>query len=644
MSTGTNTIYFADFENPPYSEGKKPKDWYAPSYWYIEGLEGNENGEGHDIDSFFAYVKDINDNAHSRIIIYFHNLRYDGNFLTQWLNNNNVQYEDFINERGDIYSLTIGNIEFRCSYKLLLNSVKNLGKMVSEEKGIEFKKGDYDYNKIKHWDNVDDIPQDLKDYCIRDVQIVKNAFIILAPHLMMDGKLPLTLGQKSFWDMRQVIGQGKFFLFFRNQWWPKHIDEPPFEWKKTKKGFPYKKYYIEEGWYETKKGEMEKRCITTSDEKPEWFDEWYGGILNFRKNYRGGITLANPKYQCKIIEGNIKKYDINSSYPASMMVPLPFGELLLKKPNCCSTRFINITIYNIKKIKKDAPACFWVNDKDFQTSNPYTNEKEPWLWGELKNVKLNYIILYEEFELLKKIYKIDYIVNENYYYKSYRYALKYVNKYRTMKMESKGAKRMFAKLMLNSAYGKFGQNKILVGHKHLKLCEEDGIKYQKFSEPEYTYSVNDTTYLPCAMAITGKSRVRLIKNCLKAGDKWIYMDTDSIISIGEIEGLDLDENEFGAWKDETKDVAIKKFYVATNKQYAYIDENGEMTLKIKGINDRTGITWENFTNPENDLYGYNLQMCHQYGWVCLKKIKKLIWAGTNSKKLSLRELGRELNG
>ena len=133
------------------------------------------------------------------------------------------------------------------------------------------------------------------------------------------------------------------------------------------------------------------------------------------------------------------------------------------------------------------------------------------------------------------------------------------------------AMRTFAKLMLNSCYGKFGQ---------------DGREFEKFCITEFGESPQDKRYEwePYAMhsthwifsrpdpverfynvatagSITGAVRANLWGSILSC-DRPIYSDTDSIINIG---GYRLDTgNDLGQWKIEEQ---CSDAYIAQRKMY-----------------------------------------------------------------------------
>lgn len=154
----------------------------------------------------------------------------------------------------------------------------------------------------------------------------------------------------------------------------------------------------------------------------------------------------------------------------------------------------------------------------------------------------------------------------------------YVNYWYDQKVKCKNSGdkigELFAKFMLNSAYGKFGQNPEkykdwTITHSAIEefLAEEDG--YELTSEfPDFNlYSrpaiVRDNSFYDVSIAasVTSASRAQLLAGLQMATDP-IYCDTDSIIC-RSFKGQ-VDKNILGAWKHEATAnyaaIAGKKIY------------------------------------------------------------------------------------
>lgn len=173
----------------------------------------------------------------------------------------------------------------------------------------------------------------------------------------------------------------------------------------------------------------------------------------------------------------------------------------------------------------------------------------------------------------------------------------YVEHFKDMKMNSKGAKRSFAKLMQNSLYGKFGMRRERVCYYPVEMKEE--LYNQKIPYLEIIHPQTGITFLE-AMAevevdyiqphisayVTSYARI-LLFNALVEQEKngaVYYCDTDSIAGKKEFP-LDLvDDKVYGKWKLET--VIDKAVFIQPKLYFEKgIDDKGKPveTRKAKGI-------------------------------------------------------------
>lgn len=165
----------------------------------------------------------------------------------------------------------------------------------------------------------------------------------------------------------------------------------------------------------------------------------------------------------------------------------------------------------------------------------------------------------------------------------------YVDTYMAEKIATKAigdkAGEIFAKLLLNSAYGKTGQSPDKYHDYYLGDTPPDdswhlhsgGIETQciwaKKSESETFYDV------AIAASVTGAARAVLMRALSKAINP-IYCDTDSIICEG-LAGVPLDGSKLGAWKLEATGSEIA---VYGKKVYALRDSSGEyVKTASKGV-------------------------------------------------------------
>lgn len=129
----------------------------------------------------------------------------------------------------------------------------------------------------------------------------------------------------------------------------------------------------------------------------------------------------------------------------------------------------------------------------------------------------------------------------------------YMEKYKQIKMTSKGAQRQIAKLFLNNLYGKLATSTIS-SFKYAYEKEDTSLGYHVQIEDN-----KEPIYIACGSAITSYSRnftIRAAQANYHGADQrgFKYADTDSIhcdLSPSEIKGIRVDDNDFCAWKLES---------------------------------------------------------------------------------------------
>jgi hypothetical protein len=130
----------------------------------------------------------------------------------------------------------------------------------------------------------------------------------------------------------------------------------------------------------------------------------------------------------------------------------------------------------------------------------------------------------------------------------------YIDKYKEIKMTSKGAQRQIAKLFLNNLYGKLATSPIS-SFKVAYLKDDESLGYEIIQEEN-----KDPVYIAAGSAITSYSRNFTIRaaqanfhGVKNRGFK--YADTDSIhcdLPPEEIKGIRVDDNAFCCWKLESQ--------------------------------------------------------------------------------------------
>lgn len=257
--------FVADFETKNedfYNENGFTEVWlYA-----ISNPQGEIVNYGENIEQFIDYCK----KELSNCIVYFHNLRFDGSFIINYLIRNNYKYLDkieynsgksyntLISEEGQFYSIKVHfkrgvTVDFNDSLKIIPFPVKTIAKAFNlpmEKEKIDY--GDYTVN------------EDTLRYVFNDVKIVALAL--------------QQLKEKGFCGMTAASSAYKWFI-----------------------------------------SQCEGSDILFPDLDEEMLLEWRGA-------YRGGRSQVNPMYAGKVYK-NVRRYDVNSMYPSIMRnCWLPIGQ------------------------------------------------------------------------------------------------------------------------------------------------------------------------------------------------------------------------------------------------------------------------------------------------------------------------------
>jgi len=172
----------------------------------------------------------------------------------------------------------------------------------------------------------------------------------------------------------------------------------------------------------------------------------------------------------------------------------------------------------------------------------------------------------------------------------------FVKEHRTIKETSTGGKRVFAKFIQNSLYGKFGMDRERVTYElktdfllerltkndtpYAEVCSFDG-KTRMLVYLETVFA--DYIKPQFASFVTAYSRVELCKAAHyieKNNGQVYYCDTDSIVTDIPLPADIVHDKEYGKWKLERK---VKHGLFILPKLYAEVSDDGEEILKSKGI-------------------------------------------------------------
>lgn len=515
-------------------------------------------------EEFFEQVhKQIEQQENHDIIIYFHNLKFDGSYILNYFNEKGIEFDTFINDMGQWYSITYHykdyKIVIRDSLKILNFSIKQIGKdmLKTVEKGIT----PLTEEKIA----LDECYKNgYVDYVIRDVEILAKA---LNKMIFEQGFEKFTASSQALATYKEMISFPYFLKLF-----------PPLK----------------------------------NDEV-------------IRMGYRGGWTFANPVYQNKEIKGNINVYDKNSMYPAIMLnYKLPTGkprkieyeytrekhDIIFKQfDSCCYIYNLNVA-FDIKD--NHLPSIqIKIGNKEYFKNDEYFKEKimsNKDILFMLDKTQRDYLTTSQghyfnitltnyDLDLMKRQYDFDILENSKVikYEFSAKKGLfdKYINLYKDRKIEGKkignAVMTQDAKLKLNSLYGKFGTKK-LIQEKQVYF-ENDILKFKNDLELTETTGV----YVPLAMFVTSIGRWEIINNAQDNYSHFLYSDTDSLhlLDEGQEIKLNIDDYKFGDWKIEEQ--ATRGKYLRAK---LYIEEliDGTLSVRGAGMTDeiKKQVTFDNF--------------------------------------------------
>lgn len=518
--------YTADFETTT------DKDDLRIWAWGVCNINDFEQFEyGNTMEGFIDWLKE-----HYNSNVYFHNLRFDGEFLISWLLKHGFKYNDDLVSRtfnciiagtGQFYKMDI------CFYKRgkfrkvvhIYDSLKKLPfsvKKIAESFELPILKGEIDYKAKREVGHI--LTDDELKYLRNDVEIMARALNIQ----MAEGLTHMTIGSDALHVYKNIIGEKTF-----------------------KSYFPVLDVEVDR---------------------------------DIRRAYRGGYTYTNKIFQAKDVgEGLV--YDVNSMYPSVMYEePLPCGIPIYFDGEYVYDPDYPLYIQKIKadlKVKEDHIPTIQCKTNLYFNSNEYIEDTFGMLTMYVTNVDLD--IIKEQYDILD----IEYI--NGYKFRSCNGLFcDYIDKYMEMKKNNTGAKRQLAKLLLNNLYGKFASNpKTQV--KKPYISESGEVEYDTITAKD-----KEPVYTPVGVFITSYARARIQRTAQSVYFRFCYCDTDSIHIIGkDIPNIDIDDKELGKWALESTFVRARFLRAKT-----YIEEYPDGTLNVKcaGLPDNLKelVNFDNF--------------------------------------------------
>lgn len=527
MRTRNYKYYVCDFETTVYKGQQYTEVWAAA----VVELNTEDVVILHSIQDFLGYIFSLNVN----IVGYFHNLKFDGNFIIDWLLRNDYkwnrvaegkmktnEFKCAISDRGAWYTITIKKgqtvIEFRDSLKLLPFSVKRIGKSFK----TAHKKLDMEYEGFRYAGC--EITEKEKEYIANDVLVVKEALEIMFER----GHQKLTIGSCCLEEFKSTYDKTDFKNFFPN--------------------------------------------LTEIEIDPDLYGESNADAY-IRHSYRGGYCYLVKGKENKIYD-NGWTADINSSYSSNMSSEsgnyYPVGKPMFWKgdiPKEADNKYYFVRIrcrFNIKEgmlPTVQIKGTLLYNGTDYLTTSDYydyqsgTYKRYYMKQGVKHDSYVTMTMTCVDYELFLKHYNpIDLEVLDGcYFMKAIGLFDEYMYKYKEIKENSVGAERELAKLYLNNLCGKFAANDSS-SYKVPYINSKNVLGFEIVEEHE-----KKPGFIAVGSAITSYAR-RFVINAAQANfhgvdkDGFIYCDTDSIHCSGkpeEVKGIRIHPTSFCAWKLES---------------------------------------------------------------------------------------------
>lgn len=464
--------------------------------------------------------------SNKNTVCYFHNLKFDGEFILSWLLTNGFKlsesretktFDCLITDDGIFYSITVYFERQNKKYKKVTfyDSLKKLPfkvSAISKAFELEDEKLVIDYDEYRPPDHQ--LTEQERQYVVNDCRIVAQALKIQ----FEKGLTKMTNASDAMNGYKEII---------------------------TKKNF--------ENWFPVLPVELD---------------------ADIRQAYKGGFVYLNPKYRNKRGLQGIT-LDVNSLYPSRMyycMLPYSFPMFFEGEPVPDEHYPLFIVRLRCSFELKDGyiPTIQLKNNRAFIETEYLTTSNNEIVELTLTNVDLELFL--EHY----KTYNLEYVCGWK-FKGAVGMFQKYIDYWMHIKETTTGPYRQLAKLQLNSLYGRFAMNP--KAFKKVCYLDEYGIvRYEVVKDKETAdkYGIKppelrDPVYTAMGCFITAESRALTIRSAQKNFDRFIYADTDSLHLIGEeLPELEVHPTKLGAWKHEGTFVDSKyiraKTYMETMKE------------------------------------------------------------------------------
>ncbi len=541
---GAQRIFACDFETTVY-EGQKSTEVWASACVELGTEEVTIFGNIEDQLNFFLSQR-------NNVIAYYHNLKFDGAFWldyllkrpdfkqayvienaetfdghfidTQDMENRTFKYT--ISAMGNWYSITIKHgkwwIDIRDSLKLLPFSIERIGKSFQ----TAHKKLTMEYEGYRYANCY--ISPEEKEYIANDVLVLKEALEIM----FKEGHKKLTIGSCCLAEYKRTMTDEDYSYFL-----PDLLDyQIDFNEYGAENADQYIRRSYRGGWCYVVKG---KECKVFKDGCTADVNSLYPSMMSSESgNY---FPVGEPHFWKGDIPWNI--INVNPKYPRYFFVR--FKTRFYIKENMLP--FVQMK----HTLKYAGNEC--LETSDVLINGEYYREYIDYD-GTISDGRVTLTMTCTDYFLFLEHYNVEdmEILDGCWFYADIGIFDSYINKYKKLKMESKGARRELAKLFLNNLYGKMASS------------DDSSFKYARLKDNVVSFiNVREhkrrVGYIPVGSAITSYARnftIRAAQKNYYGKDKagFIYADTDSIhcdLPEEELKGITIHDRNFCCWKIET---------------------------------------------------------------------------------------------
>ena len=533
--------YACDLETSVYEGQTSTEAWSCASVrLYTEDVHVQ-----HSMDEFMEYFIGMNRNC----VLYFHNLKFDGNFILSWLMTRSGyveaiendcflhtkdmpdgSYKYLISLMGDWYTITIKTrtskvIEIRDSLKLLPFSLAAIGDSFK----TKHRKLEMEYVGERHAGC--DITESEMEYIRNDVLVLKEALEIM----FGEGHDKLTIGSCCLDEFKHTMCPEDYATWLPNLY-ERELDKDTFG---SSTAGEYIRGAYRGGWCYVAKGKENRvfgkgLTLDVNSLYPSMMHSesgnyypigdphfWTGEIPEeARKPERYFFVRIRTRF--KIKPGKLPFIQIKNSFSYNESENLTTSDIAVTDPKTGKKKYVQ----------------------------GYINPDGSWNDGrvELTLTGVDYDLICEHYRLTGCE-----ILDGCWFYAAKGIFDLYIEKYKKMKQENTGALRQLAKLFLNNLYGKMGTSPDS-SYKIAYLKDDGTIAFRDVRSYD-----KRPGYIPIGAAITSYARRFTITAAQKnyhGVDKpgFIYADTDSIhcdLPLDEVKGVNIHPKAFCCWAHES---------------------------------------------------------------------------------------------